>query len=145
MSERRFIPVPRELFESWIAGDIGDKEFAAMIVPQEALNAADLKALISNPLPDAARKPRLSKRHKTVLLAMAEYDRAEQVSPFKNLAADTGIELNLVRLAARALARRGFAKLTRGLITVDGELCGGSGYCLTQSGRDLVKMIGGVE
>lgn len=141
MSDRRFLQVSSETFEAWKSGTISDDDFKAAVVTDHPFDLDEFKALVDT----TARTPRLSKRHQKVLLAMAEYDREEQISPLRTLAIDTGIDFHLVRIAVRALTRRGFAKLTRGLMTVDGEFCGGSGYGLTIAGREMAAKIGGAK
>jgi hypothetical protein len=50
----------------------------------------------------------------------------------------TGRPRREVRLAIRALARKGLAEYHRGLMTEDGDLAG-SGYCITPAGREWLE------
>lgn len=56
---------------------------------------------------------------------------------FRFIAADTKIEIKVVRPACRSLARKGLTEFMRGLFDEDG-LTAGSGYAATREGRDLV-------
>ncbi|KQY71328.1 hypothetical protein ASD52_06490 [Ensifer sp. Root142] len=79
-------------------------------------------------------------REEPVLLALAEYDEDYGIY-LKTIAIDAGIDFAAARRAVRALARKGLAKLLRGLMSEDDGLLRGSGYQLTREGRALAAKI----
>lgn len=56
---------------------------------------------------------------------------------FRTIAKDTGLTEQQVRRSVRALARKGLAEHTRGLIDDDGMMAG-SGYCATELGAKII-------
>lgn len=52
---------------------------------------------------------------------------------FRYIAKEADLDERIVRIACRALARKGLAEYVRGLIDEDG-LIAGSGYCATKEG-----------
>ena len=64
----------------------------------------------------------------------------EMCVPFRPIMDITLYERRVVRVAIRALARKGFAKYWRGLLTEDGEAAG-SGYCITKAGTDFNSKV----
>lgn len=57
---------------------------------------------------------------------------------FQHMADDLKLEKRKVRLACRALARKGLAEYVRGLFDEDG-MTAGSGYCATLEGTKLIQ------
>lgn len=58
---------------------------------------------------------------------------------FRHIAAQTHIPENKVRIAVRALARKGLAEYHRGLFREADGMAAGSGYCATKEGMLLVR------
>lgn len=56
-----------------------------------------------------------------------------------HIAEETNLEKRVVRLAVRALARKGLAEYVRGLFSMQTDMIAGSGYRATKEGYDLVK------
>lgn len=61
------------------------------------------------------------------------YPNGEMCVPFRPIMDITLYNRRVVRVAIRALARKGFAEYFRGLTTEDGEMAG-AGYCITKAG-----------
>ena len=85
----------------------------------------------------------LSKREEIVLSAMADHLPEEYAAPFKYIATYVenrggGCEPGNIRRVVRALSRKGYTTLVRGLFQDDGYLMG-SGYGVTRKGRDWYK------
>ena len=57
---------------------------------------------------------------------------------FRGIAADTKLDVKVVRRAARSLARKGLAEFARGLFDEDGMVAG-SGYGATRAGAALIS------
>lgn len=91
----------------------------------------------------------LSDNQLKVLRALAErYDQTgwgeNEVPRFRTLAKELKIEERLVRLASRALTRKGLAEYVRGLIFTQGDkegMLAGSGYSCTKTGFEVVERI----
>ena len=81
----------------------------------------------------------LSKIQKKCLLFLAAYHDQEADCVFMNyIAEQTGLSYREVRLAVRALARKGLTEYVRGLFDEDGFVAG-SGYRATFEGWKAVK------
>lgn len=81
----------------------------------------------------------MSENQRKVLEVLAGYYSSESNCLYmRYIAKETGLEQRVVRIAVRALARKGFAEYVRGLISDDGMLAG-SGYCATRAGALLVN------
>lgn len=59
---------------------------------------------------------------------------------FRSIASHTKLEERQVRLACRALKRKGLAEYVRGLFDDDGMVAG-SGYAATDAGRKLIEEL----
>ena len=87
-------------------------------------------------------EPTISERQLVVLRALAgpEFEEGHGIF-FRTIAKRTGLPIPKVRIAVRALARKGLTEYLRGLCDeYDGTLCG-SGYTCTQAGRDLIAAL----
>ncbi len=85
----------------------------------------------------------INENEKKVLIFMAEsYDSfgGGGCYYFKTIADDVKLEIKQVRRACRSLKKKGFAEYIRGLFDEDGMVAG-SGYCCTNKGAELVKII----
>lgn len=82
---------------------------------------------------------RLSDTEKKVLLGLAD-EREDWVYPFRSIADFSGLRLNEVKRPVRALARKGLAVRASAFNEDDG-LAMGSGYWLTDAGRDRAKAM----
>lgn len=90
---------------------------------------------------------KLSEREAAVLFAMCDHLPLGYSAPFKHILtyvenSNKGCEPGNIRRVVRALARKGMAELTRGLMSDDGYLMG-SGYGPTREGRAWFKDNGG--
>lgn len=79
-----------------------------------------------------------------VMLAWREYDGDLPYYSFKWIAACSNVPDHQVRRAVRALARKGFLELAKGLFTDEGTLAG-SGYGPTRRGDQWLKDHSGGE
>lgn len=66
-----------------------------------------------------------------MVLVESEYDTDPAVVFFDDISEQTGLPKNEVRVAVRALARKGLAEICRGLISYDNPGYYGSGYRAT--------------
>ena len=84
--------------------------------------------------------PKISERQLKVLeiLAAPEYEEGYGIF-FRTIAKRTRLSVPKVRIAVRALARKGLAEYLRGLFDEYDGLLIGSGYTATRAGRDLIK------
>lgn len=84
---------------------------------------------------------KVSERQRKCLevLADSEYDGYPNVVFFDEIARQTGLPKNQVRVAVRALSRKGLAELSRGLIKEEDLGYYGSGYRATQEGLLVVR------
>lgn len=74
-----------------------------------------------------------------VLKTLAEeYGSESDCFYFRGLTYDTGLTIREIRLACRALTRKGLAEYVKGLFDEDGKVAG-SGYRATEVGAVLVK------
>jgi DNA-binding IclR family transcriptional regulator len=73
------------------------------------------------------------------VLAESEYDGEPNVVFFDDIAKQTGLPKNQVRVSVRALARKGLVELSRGLIKEEDPGYYGSGYRATQEGLLVVR------
>lgn len=82
----------------------------------------------------------MTETHRKVLVALARrhHDDANYRT-FSGLMSATGIERRLVRLACRALARRGLARYSNGLWDPEDGTPAGAGYASTDAGYALVE------
>lgn len=74
---------------------------------------------------------KISENQRKVLAILTEDE--EMSYFFRFIATETGLEERVVRLACRALKRKGLAKHVTGLVDDDG-LIAGSGYSATEEG-----------
>ena len=72
-------------------------------------------------------------RHCLDALSCLTYPDGERCVPFRPIQDTTLYERRVVRVAIRALARKGFAEYFRGLTTEEGMFVG-AGYCITKAG-----------
>lgn len=87
----------------------------------------------------------LSENQLKVLKLLAEYHSADaNCLFFSYISKETGIETRLVRLACRAMARKGLTEFVRGLFDEEG-MAAGSGYCCTSLGRDVIDRMQELE
>jgi len=81
----------------------------------------------------------ISEKQEKVLRHLAEiYGDDSNCTYFKYTAKGTGLTVREVRLACRALKRKGYASFERGLFDDEGKVAG-SGYCATREGAMLVN------
>ena len=81
---------------------------------------------------------KLNEKHRRVLVALARHhDNDANYLNFRYLTTLTDLDRREVRLACRALARKGLAQYERGLWSDDAP--GGAGYCSTPAGFALVR------
>ncbi len=89
----------------------------------------------------------LSETQLAVLRDMSErYDTFGEgpVSSFKAMAEELKIDVRVVRLACRALARKKLAEHVRGLVYTQGVnegMLAGSGYACTQLGAEVIERM----
>lgn len=81
---------------------------------------------------------------------VGRYDEWEggTVLSFKQMAEELKMEARLVRLACRALTRKGLAEYVRGLVFMHGEkegMLAGSGYAATKFGFEVIDRMGELE
>lgn len=89
----------------------------------------------------------LSENQLKVLCFLAEhYDSFGEgpVYTFKGMAEETMIEVRLVRLACRALLRKGLAEIAKMWNEESGLYCG-SGYVATKNGADVIERMEELE
>lgn len=60
---------------------------------------------------------------------------------FSTIGAAAGLDRRRVRLAVRALARKGLARYAKGLTNDDGEMAG-AGYAVTPAGNAAALLLG---
>lgn len=77
--------------------------------------------------------------HLAVLKFLKAHTSEEACYPFAPICRATRLNRKRVRLACRALARKGWAEFYRGLCTNDGDFAG-SGYCVTAAGREALAL-----
>lgn len=83
----------------------------------------------------------LSENQLKVLKCLNEsYNSDYNCHRFSYTASETGLDVRTVRLATRALARKGFAEYMRGLFDDDGQVAG-SGYCCTDKGHEVIERM----
>ncbi len=84
---------------------------------------------------------KVSERELQCLEALAEhYSEDCDCLYMRSIARITNLTIPQVRRSVRSLARKGLTKYVRGLFDEDGMVAG-SGYCCTQEGSDLVRLI----
>lgn len=82
---------------------------------------------------------KISENQRRCLLVMAEiYGHESDCYYMRHIAKQTGMEQRLVRIAVRALARKGLAEYVRGLFNEEGSVAG-SGYRATTAGWELAR------
>ena len=109
------------------------KMLAGQMCSQGKLTAADLKA-------PAEPVMKVSALQEVVLLELASHDPETGVHTLKSLATMMVMEVRDVRLAARALARKGLATRTYLFDEYNAHIVG-SGYVATAAGRSLADEI----
>ncbi len=98
--------------------------------------------LVPKNRPEPAPVMKVSAMQQRVLLEIASYDPFEHVVRFANVAVHLQMSERDVRLATRALARKGLVKRVAAFREDDGYLAG-SGYVATDAGLNLAREIGG--
>ncbi|MEH0291811.1 hypothetical protein V6R98_02190 [Agrobacterium sp. CCNWLW71] len=129
---------------AWLSGEfqLCELEALCMILRHEAGRLAEgLPELLRNmeSVPELAS---LSKRQRDIVTALYPLDPDFAVT-FNWISIESGIHNDeTARNITRALARKGITEHVRGLMTDEGEVCG-SGYRLTDMGRQMVRIAEG--
>ncbi|EGL63613.1 hypothetical protein AGRO_3682 [Agrobacterium sp. ATCC 31749] len=129
---------------AWLSGEfqLCELEALCMILRHESGKLAEgLPELLRNmePIPDLAS---LSKRQQDIVTALYTLDPDFAVT-FRWISSEAGIHNDdTSRTITRALARKGVTEHVRGLMTDEGSVCG-SGYRLTDMGRQMVRIAEG--